>query len=159
MATASTGWIILQFSIRAHETLPLATFWLFRVYHENQSTEHFMSPIALKTSGYLHGTCKSFLFLWLDWRLGEASCVVTLLAQSDPKPNFYIALFCHCFFLNIILPHNFIFNIQVFSKKSNNTEVLNSTFKRIFKFPVLPVEGIIPCSFWVQNNPKETNLF
>lgn len=117
MATASTGWIILQFSIRAHETLPLTTFWLFRVYHENQSTEHFMSPTALKTSGYLHGTCKSFLFLWLDWRLGEASCVVTLLAQSDPKPNFNTALFCHCFFLNIILPHNFIFNIQLFLKK------------------------------------------
>lgn len=156
MATASTGWIILQFSIMAHETFPLATFWFFRVYHENQSTEHFMSPTELKTSGYLHSICKSFLSLSLDWRLGE---VVTLLVRSDPKPNFYIALFCHSFFLNIILSHNFIFNIQFKKKKSNNIEVLNSTFKRIFKFPVLSVEGIIPCSFWVQNNPKETNLF
>lgn len=118
MATASTGWIILQFSIRAHETLPLATFWFFRVYHANQSTEHFMSPTELKTSGYLHSICKSFLSLSLDWRLGE---VVTLLVRSDPKPNFYIALFCHSFFLNIILSHNFIFNIQ-FKKKKVTTQ-------------------------------------
>lgn len=92
MATASTGWIIFQFSIRAHETLPLATFWFYRVYHENQSTEHFMSPTASKrkTSGCLQKLLISITGL----KAGQSFmfCYISGAVRSQGQPLHFFVL-------------------------------------------------------------------
>lgn len=49
MAIATTGWIILQFSIRAHETLLLIAWQLLccsEVTTKIRATEHFMTPVS-----------------------------------------------------------------------------------------------------------------
>lgn len=100
---------------------------LFRGYHENQNNRTFHDPSEpnspLKTSGYSHGTCSSFLLPWLDPSLVEASCAVNtsgiIRSQTQPLNFFVLWVF---FLLNTMSAHNFIFIIQLKKKRSNSMQ-------------------------------------